>query len=162
MPLGLKKRVWVLSAKWAQHSIDCTVSGIVTKCHGPCCRRPYWPASGTDGDDCKYLGGRGCTLPWEDRPVTCLLYPFTVRNNKVVLHGRALIAPCKPCKGTGPPIIESLRKSFTILFGEVIYANMVRYTKEGRDTHFKVPDWVWERHEKEQAWKEGDDVYTRG
>lgn len=160
--LGLKKRVWVLSAQWARHPIDCTVAGIVNKCHGACCTSSYWPVCATDGEGCHHLGNRGCLLVYAERPITCLLYPFVVKRGRIVLHGRALIACCKKCHGTGPPIINNLKRSFVIMFGKEQYALMVANTARGIDTHVDVPDWVWEQYEIEKTWKEQNHVYQPG
>lgn len=161
MPFGLKKGIWVLSAKWARVQLDCTVPGIINKCHAGCCRAPYWPATATEGDDCYYLGPRGCKLKRADRPVHCLLYPFVVHKNKLVFHQKALVAPCAKCREAGPPILEALKGSFTVLFGEGMYRSMMRDMWKGRDTFFVPSEAMVEQYLHEKEWKEKNNVYPR-
>ena len=79
-----------ISYKWLIKKIDCSLSGI-NKCHGKCCYEPiFWPGKVGEGGKCHFLLDFGCSLQKRMRPVTCLLYPFLIRNNTLILHFRAL------------------------------------------------------------------------
>ena len=148
---------WRISAKWASHIIDCTLNGIQTGCGGRCCRtKTFWPPSATDGDACGNLGPDGCVLG-DDRPVTCLLYPFRLVNGTLVLHGKTLIPKsgnCAPChhKGT-QTIAEALHGSFTTLFGAEQADRIVADVLAGRDPIVEVPPDTLRALEAERAWE---------
>lgn len=144
---------WTLSAKWAAKEIDCTLHGILKKCGGACCKTPFfWPPKASGGV-CGNLGPDGCKLG-DDKPVTCLLYPFRVADGRLGLYGRALITTCKPCyRSGGQSIAEALRGNFAILFGDAEADRIAAAARDGRDIEIAVPDWVIESLAAEAKWE---------
>lgn len=115
--------VWRISWRWASKQLDCTASGIARNCHAGCCFSrggSYWPAnahSPVDGP-CFWLGPKGCQLPLEDRPISCLMYPLVLtKANTWVTHFRSGIGCCRTNVGQGPRVIDVLREPLVALFG---------------------------------------------
>ena len=136
-----------ISAAWASKQIDCTLQGILQRCHGKCCRLPsYWPPrvfmrQGMDG--CGNLTkDRGCKWDEANRPIDCLLYPLIVNEHgKLVLHNRTIMKHqcCHPNYLKGPSIIEALEGNLSALFGAEQYARVKVDVLAGRDSYFDVP-----------------------
>jgi len=137
--------------------IDCTVGGITKRCHAKCCYGPtYWPGnSGPNGLRCAHLGGQGCTLKPEDKPVTCHLYPFTLNDSDtLVLHARALVPNgcCFKNYKKGPPIIDAVYPSLVELFGQDQADKAVAKVKAGRDAKVMPPAKVVAALKREKQW----------
>src|ERR1035437_5396454 len=114
-----------VSAAWASKKLDCTLRGVLTRCHGNCCKlKKYWPPrvgwlKGLEG--CEHLTEKGCKWDEVDRPIDCLLYPFYINdNNNIVVHNRAMMPnfPCYPNKNLGPQLIIAL---FKIIYKPVAF-----------------------------------------
>lgn len=149
--------IWRLSAKWAAKEIDCTLHGILNHCGAACCKGfTYWPPKASGTGVCANLGPEGCRLG-PGKPVTCLLYPFRLIGNRLVLHGRTLIPKsgyCAPCyRRGGRTIAENNRDNFAILFGADQADLIVSNTKAGRDTLITVPDEILAALEAERRWE---------
>lgn len=148
---------WKISAAWASKEIDCTLRGITEACGAACCKgTKYWPPRASGTGVCANLSPTGCVLG-NDKPVTCLLYPFRVVNGNLVLHGRTLIPKsgyCFPCyRRGGRSIAENNRANFALLFGQEKADEIVRNTLIGLDTVVEVPGWVLKALEKEKEWE---------
>ena len=154
--------VWTLSWKWASKEIDCTLDGILNHCGGACCNgKAYWPPKASATGACANLGAAGCVLG-NDRPVTCLLYPFRLIGDRLVLHGRTLIPKsgyCSPCyKRGGRTIAENNHGNFAILFGAAVADEIVANTKAQRNTAIKVPQEVLDALAAEDPWEAANAV----
>lgn len=153
---------WKISAAWASKRIDCTVEGITRKggCAGDCCTpgpsaHRWPPKAGDRKDGCDYLGDQGCTMPMEDRPVTCLLYPLRLNDSQtLVMHNRALTSCCKPNYRKGPMIIEAMRPQLAALFGPDAVEHIIADVAAGRDTVVEVPEDLLEAMKLEEVWEE--------
>lgn len=122
-----------VSAAWANKIIDCTIDGILSKCHGRCCKgTAFYPSKSNVVDGlvighCSWLGDKGCELPDEDKPVKCLLYPFVINDNHtLVLHGRAITSICQGCYNRGTrAILDTQRHNLELLFGKELMDKMI-------------------------------------
>lgn len=144
-----------VSAKWATKEIACTMPFIATNCGGACCKgTSYWPSK-ANGDVCAHLGDKGCKLAIPEKPVTCLLYPFVIKNETLVLHGRALLACCKSnYKIGGKSIWEQNEGNLTTLFGAEQFSRVLKEIKAGRDTYLEITDEFLEQLEFEDSLEE--------
>jgi len=133
---------WKLSRNWAMHILDCCTDKGIQRCKGACCfGNGFWPGSASKSNICEFLGGKGCILPVNDRPVTCRLFPFVLNtNNTLVVNMRALMnGRCSPNHNKGNhTILECQEISFISLFGEYEWKKMLENIKKG-DTFIKVP-----------------------
>lgn len=143
------KRIGV-SWKWATKKIDCTIKGITKEngCKGVCCTGNFYPAK-ANGGKCIYLGSKGCELKPSEKPIKCLLYPFVVKNNNLVLYGRALMQSCKLCyfpkDEKVPSIFVNLKDNLIELFGEEQYNRVYNdVIVKNKNSFFILPDY-WER-----------------
>lgn len=137
----------IVSRAWAMKRIDCTMKGITAKdgCGGACCKGNYYPAKANNGV-CIWLGKDGCKLTLKSRPVKCLLYPFVIKNGKLILYGRALLHSCKPCYKKGEEtIFENLRGNLIELFGKDEYEKVGKNLKRGRIARLRIPHWMEEQ-----------------
>ena len=134
---------WRVSAAWASKEIDCTLHGIAREggCGGKCCKGSYfWPAKLSGTGVCLNLGAQGCVLG-DEKPVTCLLYPFYVRRNNLEIYGRALIGTCKNCyRQGGKSIAENNHQNFSLLFGPIVADQIIFNTRYGKNTNILVPE----------------------
>jgi len=138
----IKNKIRV-SWKWASKEVGCTVDIILGEkgCGGQCCKTPSYYPPKSNGGKCFHLGDKGCKLQADDKPIKCLLYPFVIKNNLLVLHGRSLIGTCKPCyKKGGKMIIEHLADNFVTLFGERQYKRILNDVKNKRDSYIDLTD----------------------
>lgn len=147
---------WNISGAWLAHRLDCTPTGIQSRCHGNCCKsKVFWPPVAQPQDDggCHHLGPAGCTLSLEDKPVACHLYPL--KPNKagtLVQHARGRLGCCKPNVGLGPFLYDAHYDSFAHLFGDE-QADMIRTNAMAdppRDTVVRVPPEVAAAFEAEE------------
>ncbi len=149
-------RMWSISAAWAGKHIDCTLSGILARCHGKCCHGPYWPgSSGPDGDSCAHLGDKGCTLSQADKPVTCHLYPLRLSTQgrlNLHLHATRPNGCCGENYKRGPAVYEVLRDTFVELFGKVTADYIAKEIAAGRDPYFQPPQSVRDAVAREKIW----------
>ena len=136
-----EKRVyWKFSSKWLSKQLDCTLNGILTKCGAGCCRNDrvkFWPPSSGQDGKCPWLGEKGCKLPWENRPIECLMAPLVVRNNSVGLHIYAVTikgGTCNKCYKSGPRVVDALADCLILLFGVDNYKRI----KEGVDNDLDI------------------------
>lgn len=147
--------MWRISAKWAVKRLDCTLHGIVHRCHGGCCysrKGAYWPArahSPIDGP-CFWLGDRGCKLHRTNRPLTCLMYPLVLSDSNMwVMHYRARRGCCAANVDKGPLLIDALAENLTVIFGQELASRITDEVRSGRNPEFVVPEpvaaqWVHE------------------
>jgi hypothetical protein len=156
---GLLGSYWIISSKWMLKRFDCTPEGIRTKCHGKCCYAPLWPGcTGKDGK-CPHLGAKGCTIQrLEDRPITCLLYPLKLnksRRNTLVVHLKGILKnmPCEKSYGSGPPLIDIMKGTFSILFGSDVYDRLREQVLKGKDFQVHLPKEVAERYKMEKQFE---------
>lgn len=116
---------WRVSMAWASKHIDCTLRGIMKGClkEGTnCCNHKNFYPPSSNGGKCFHLGEKGCTLTDNDKPIKCLLYPFVIKKDMLVIYGRALTYTCKPnYKKNEISILENMRGNFVALFGEKQY-----------------------------------------
>lgn len=145
-PFGLSKFHWKLSAKWFSNCIDCTPHGIVNRCHGVCCTKKFWPgkAQPQESGYCYYHNpNKGCSLEMQERPITCLLYPFVVnKHDTIVRHFRAGVkgVSCYPnIDETNTPLHTLFKPTFNYLFGK---AYNISKLSEGLDLIIVVPKWL--------------------
>jgi len=139
---------YAVSAATLARRLDCTLHGIQTACHGACCYAgpsgERWPPNADPqgpGGACHYLGGEGCRLAAEDRPVKCLLYPLMEREGRtsLPLYFRAKSATCRGCYGTGPPLAEALAPALAGLVGEEEAATFAREAARGQGATLRLP-----------------------
>jgi hypothetical protein len=145
---------WEVSAKWAAKEIDCTLAGIIKRCHGTCCSsKTFWPPKASNGT-CKNLDPqKGCILG-DEKPVLCLLYPFRAAGGKLNVHGRALVGHCKPnYKQGGRSIAEANRANLALVLGEAQADRIIQAAKDGRNCEVEVPQWVLDAMEVEARWE---------
>ena len=159
--------VWKLSAAWANKNLDCTLSGIINKCHGMCCSSPtFWPPiAGKKEEDrgkpCHHLGEKGCKFDLDDRPLNCLLYPLRLnKNNTLVWHVHGLLphGACRPCYKSGPPVFEALKDHLTSLFGKEQVDKAAKEITRGHDTYFYPSDKILEDVRREHSWSEANKI----
>ena len=154
-------RMWSISAAWANKQFDCTLSGIIARCHGNCCRGKFWPpAAGPTVDACEHLGSAGCTLSPADKPIICHLYPLRLSSRgRLNLHLQAT-RPHSDCNatganyGTGPKVHEALRDSFIELFGQSTADYIAKELDAGRDPYFQPPQSVRDAVARERIWED--------
>lgn len=158
-----KVLIWKVSAAWLGKSHDCTLPGILARCHGGCCTSPpgrnYWPAmaSGRADHACHYLGAQGCTLPLIDKPITCLLYPVRVNTKRtMILHYRTTVSTsvCAGNHGQGPPLIVAMEDSLVAVFGRDQYDRVQRDVLAGADSYFVVTTAVRQAIADEETWEQ--------
>lgn len=132
---------WNISAAWATKHHDCTLEGIKARCGGKCCETSYcWPPTAYGGR-CGWLGDNGCTLSPEDKPVGCHLYPLLLRRGLLQMHNIATM-PNMVCHGNfnnGPMLIDALKDSLILLFGQDQYDRVRSSVIEGKNSYFEVP-----------------------
>ena len=140
-----------ISARWGAKKFYCRPPEL---CGGICCSS-IWDfvtdesIIGKKNRQCGYLGDRGCTLPMEQRPYACLLYPFRLNdNNMLVLHFR--IAQGTMCKGCyehpdGKMVVEEIYDNLVVVFGKEVTDRIVYNTTQGRDTRIVVTDEFMEK-----------------
>jgi Fe-S-cluster containining protein len=147
-----------VSAKWAVQVIDCTLEGIIKRCHGTCCSsKSFWPPKASGGT-CKNLGPQGCVLG-DEKPIECLLYPFRIQGDKLNVHGRALISHCRPNhKVGGQSIAEANRANLALVFGEAQADAIVRAAKDGQNIKIDLPQWVADALAVEARWEEANAI----
>lgn len=145
-----------ISYKWATKKINCTLHGILNGCGGVCCTGNFYPAR-ANGGKCIYLDETGCRLSEQERPVKCLLYPFVIKNNRLVLYGRALMQSCKAYYKPGDESVQSIfknmRTNFTALFGNEQYERVYRDITNTKNSYFILPDW-WDKQVHTEARRE--------
>lgn len=153
-----------LSAKWGAFRLNCTADGVPRVCGGRCCQSlSFWPPRVEPRSEygCHYLGPQGCTLGVEDRPVTCMLYPFKPnKNGTLVLHHR-ITQPNTVCGGnarTGPASVDAVMPQLVALFGEEQGQAMSEAVARGEDFHIEVPDWVLEAIAREKELEERNEL----
>jgi len=149
-----EKIYWKISAKWANKIITCTKDGIINFCHGQCCKyKTYFPKNYPDDTSCSALTELGCSFSLDERPVSCVLFPFTLqKNNLLGMQFRIIYNPhrCGPCIGKGDKtILENLSNQWKILFGDETVEKMIRTTKIGKDFVFRVDKKIDEQVRKE-------------
>jgi hypothetical protein len=154
---------WKVSAKWATKRHNCTLDGVLKTCHGRCCTsKKYWPASsGSSPYGCEWLGDKGCSLEFQDRPVGCLIYPFLLnKNGTLVLHHRVTtkVTVCADNHGRGPIIIDALKDQFVSIFGEEQYNKLRNDVMNGRDGHLEVSEQLAAQVLREQWWEDNNIV----
>lgn len=149
--------VWRISAKWATKKLDCTLQGIIHRCHGGCCysrKGAYWPArahSPIDGP-CYWLGDRGCKLQRMDRPLTCLMYPLVLNaSNMWVMHYRGRRGCCAANVDKGPMLIDVMATNLTVIFGEDLASEIREFVLSGRNPEFVVADAIADHWMHEQT-----------
>lgn len=150
------EKVIKVSAAWCNKEIGCELQFIIGAggCGGKCCTgKTYYPAK-SNGDVCFHLGPEGCKLLAEEKPNICLLYPLTILNDTLVLHGRALLGCCKPnYKRGGKTIFEQLKDNLIILFGEEQYTRVAADLKDNRDSYFTVTTNFEKQQQIEKEWQ---------
>lgn len=150
-----------ISARTLNVEIDCTVHGITREggCSASCCKGfTFWPPRASGTGTCANLGPQGCTLG-DDKPVTCLLYPFRLRGNSLVLfiYSTTPTGTCRPCyKRGGQTIGETNRRNLELLFGEKQTELILENAKKGLDTIIKVPDETRAQWEAERTWEKAN------
>jgi Fe-S-cluster containining protein len=156
---------WRFPASLANFRLDCTLQGILTRCHAGCCTtQGYWPPkAGVVPDACDNLTATGCALG-DARPVTCALYPLRLnKNGTMVAHFRGVHQQggvCHACKGHGPILIEALAGSLAAIFGAEQAAMIQREVLAGRDALAHVPPIVVQQLAVEKTWEEQNIVPT--
>lgn len=163
LPVVREPRKIEISAAWASKRFNCTVEHILAPggCGGGCCTNDkFWPPrSGLpDKAACPWLGDKGCTMAWDDKPYTCNLYPLVMnKSNKIVLHHRSQFASsaCKGACGSGPMLIDACASGLISIFGKSQYDRVRADIAEGRDSYFVASpeiatamdrDLIWEKH----------------
>jgi len=171
-------RVWKVSAAWARRRHECNLEGITKRCGGMCCSSPsFWPPRAFQepevvnygrvvgngvglkrlGQSCGFLSDRGCTLDSSRRPVTCLLYPFTLNSRDTLVGHNRITTRRGICKGNhnnGPMIIDVIRDNLIALFGAEQVDRVRADIVEGRDSYFEVPESVHRQLMQEKEWDE--------
>lgn len=135
------KTYWTLSAEGTMKHIACYSSAIKSGCGGCCHMRTcIW------GTSCIGLGANNiCTFPLKTRPVRCLLYPFVLKRNKLLLAWWVK-ETCEKNMGGDRTILECLQPMFTSLFGKQTFDNLYEGAIAGKDVSFSVPDIVIHSH----------------
>lgn len=157
-PLPMQVTSWKISAAWGAKELDCTLAGIQERCGAGCCTagpgNTYWPGTTGANGNCHNLGPQGCVLG-DTRPVTCLLYPLRLsKTGTIGLHVRGLTGCCrKTYRVGGRSIIENLRPSLVILFGEEVSDRIIENVLAGNDAFVTPPDWVLEALDLEATWE---------
>jgi len=151
----MEQHFWKLSRNFALKIINCTEKGIIENCHGKCCLgNSFWPGMASTNQRCIHLGDKGCVLPKEKRPVTCLLFPFVLNKyNTLVLFGRTFLkgSRCSAnCNNGTKSIIENQREYFEILFGKEEVDKLFRNLSMGKDPIIVVPKEIVNRLEQEK------------
>lgn len=125
-----------VSAKWANKVIDCPCQD-----HS-CCNQCYFVEHGPNEKvPCPNLGTNGCVLERKDRPILCLIYPFSIVHNVIVLHMRGVYNQrlCKPVVGKGEKTIFELNyQNFEIVFGKVSSEKIRAKVSVGKDAMFEA------------------------
>lgn len=107
------------------------------------------------GFSCGYLTQFGCKFSPEEKPVTCLLYPFVLnKHGTLVCHNRITTGHgiCKGNHNNGPIIIDVVRDNLIALFGEAQVDRVREDVVAGRDGFFIVPDHVIRQYNQENDW----------
>ena len=153
-------RVWKLSAAWASKRHNCTVAGILSRCHAACCHGPtFWPGrvGNTENNTrCQRLGDKGCTFPLKDKPISCLLYPLRLnKSGTLILHQRAVYAK-GICKGNfgdgeGPLLIDALKDCLVELFGLDQYKQARKDVLSGKDARLVPSAELLHQYYREEA-----------
>lgn len=142
---------WKVSSAWLTKRFNCTLEHILDPngCGGRCCKNPsLWPPKAFPGNICGWLGEAGCTLPMEQRPITCILFPvipmktspFDPVNNTLVIYQRAIF-PTSMCKGAyknGPMVIDMVQKELIMIFGSDEYDKVRKEIVAGHDTYIEM------------------------
>ena len=144
------------SAKSLLRKVQCTVEGIIKHCDGRCCKGDaFWPSKASAKHDstglriCHYLEATGCSLPQDEKPITCRLYPLVINsNNTVIVHFRAP-SFCKGNIGEGEPLIDSMRECLVSIFGQQTYDIIRNGVQHGVDVYVDVPNEIREQLAKE-------------
>lgn len=137
----------IISQKWANKRIDCTLHGIINGCNGACCKnKKFWPPSSTI-NGCPYLKANGCILSIHERPLTCLLYPFKIKNDKMILYGKSLLHTCKKNykkdDNNVKTIFENIKDGLIEIFGKDEYEMSFNFLiKKRKDYAIKIPKWA--------------------
>jgi len=151
--------IWRLSHKWANHQLDCTLWGIVQRCHAGCCTSgpsgTFWPGRTGETGSCPRLGPAGCTYEAHDKPIRCLLFPFRLNpSGTLVLHDKSLIVGCCRLNNKlGPRAIVALRSSFVALFGDAQTDDAIEVTASLADAFLVPAPGVLEALEREAEWE---------
>lgn len=147
-----------VSAAWVSKEIGCAMPYIATHCGGGCCRSKafYPPKSGGRADGkCARLTDTGCEFDAINKPLICLLYPLVIKNNTLVLHGRALLGCCKKnYKVGGLSIWEQNKGNLTILFGEEQWERVNESVKRGEDSWLELSDEFRKQQQIEHVWEQ--------
>jgi hypothetical protein len=153
MRAGDMGTVWKISSLWCSKHIDCTLEGIKEGCLGKCCTgKSFWPSRSEDDAICFYLTDTGCSLPYRDKPIVCLMYPLMLNsNNTLILHYRALNGCCKKNYRKGPMIIEAIRKSLVEMFGEADTNYIINSVSCGINPIIEVPEHILISQERERV-----------
>lgn len=152
-----------VSAAWLRRPHDCTLHGIINRCHGRCCYGPtYWPgkAGMRPLHACHWLGTAGCTLG-AARPITCLLYPARINaRGALVLHHRATMKTscCKGNHGCGPMLVDAIAEGLRVVFGETNAALIRERVVAGRDVHVMLPHASRVALAQERRWEAANEV----
>lgn len=149
---------WSISAAWGQKHLDCGTQEGIKRCKGACCSYDkFWPPR-VGEENCKFITPKGCSLDMNNRPVTCLLYPFRLnKSNKLVLHIRITLKfwMCNVNYGKGPMVVVGMQNCFNALFGEKTTDCITTFVKDGRGLTFRVPENVvlayYDEKDKEKA-----------
>lgn len=162
--LGLTRNYWVVSAKAMLHNVECTAGGIL-HCNGRCCWGAiFWPAKAnpdTAAGKCVYLGPQGCTLTMEQRPVTCLLYPLLVKNDRLLVHHRSRFKGVSCYLNLGQcdiPLVELFKPTWVHLFGHEQYEMLRVNTQHGQETILRVRGTIFKAYQRELQWEARNQV----
>lgn len=151
---------WKVSRAWSSKHIDCTLKGILKGCNGICCNnKTFYPAK-SNGGTCYYLGNKGCVLEPKDKPIKCLLYPLVLKNESIVLYGRALTWTCKPNYKLGEvSILENLKGNLCELFGIEQYNRVYNdVIVEGKNSYFEPSEVLLKQLEQEEELEEKNEI----
>lgn len=150
-----------VSAAWLSKKFDCSLGHITSKggCAGMCCVTDhYWPPrSGNAGaGPCAWLGAKGCTMAWDDKPITCNLYPLVINShNKLVLHHRAQFktSVCKGACGKDALLIDSCEAGLVSIFGKEQFDRVRADVVAGKDSYFIASPEVVTAIERGAVWE---------
>jgi hypothetical protein len=140
---------WRISAGWLRSHHECAPAGI-PRCSGACCygTAGNWPSAAFAGPDnpdkrCGWLGDEGCVLSPESKPLQCHLYPLVARpdptgkaDEKLIMNFRYTCGKGGMCKGNhglGPMLVDTLRGTFVLLFGETEFERIKALALAGED-----------------------------